>query len=457
MKKLVFTILSLAFATGLAAQTGQEELSVRYNQYGVAVDRNPLSAEERGGILVFEDAKQTYKFWLDLRVQLDGAYFFGQNPDYDPIGNGIKTRRIRMAFKAQVTPDWYAEIDTDFASGAFELKDAIIRYDGLCNASFSLGNMKEDFSMSEVTTSRYLSFMERPAVVAAFAPSRHIGIDVNYQKNWFYMSGGVFFQTVDALITAENVEANNKDEGRTSGPDYLTRMVFNPFWRHHRTDYYGLHIGGGAVYRLPKTDGAILDYKTTRYNARNTTNINRKKYTDTDVLQDFQHEFLFNGEAAFWYKGLRMQGEYISSNVWANKNVYRFGGWYGEIGHTLFGGKQRYDDSGAKFTQPTRGRHWGDIELMARYDYINLTDKNVYGGSAEHYTFGVNYYINNNVKLVLNYMFVNNDRYANGRGKLMVGHDATGKPTSNYRTITETGGKAGVDYNMLGCRIELDF
>ena len=65
--------------------------------------------------------------------------------------------------------------------------------------------------------------------------------------------------------------------------------------------------------------------------------------------------------------------------------------------------------------------------------------------------------MNNNVKIQLNYQYNNNDRYANGKGKLFVGHDATGAPTKDYTKVVEEAGKGGVDYSMLAIRFEIDF
>ncbi|HPV88197.1 MAG TPA: hypothetical protein PKU85_03165, partial [Bacteroidales bacterium] len=103
MKHFLLTTLAFLLATAAFAQvadsTGKDQ--IRYNQYGVPVNRAKLFSEERNGILVFESKNQEYQLWLDSRVQIDGAAFFGQNKDYDPIGNGITVRRARFAVKAQ--------------------------------------------------------------------------------------------------------------------------------------------------------------------------------------------------------------------------------------------------------------------------------------------------------------------------------------------------------------------
>ena len=94
---------------------------------------------------------------------------------------------------------------------------------------------------------------------------------------------------------------------------------------------------------------------------------------------------------------------------------------------------------------------------MLRYDYLDLNDKDIYGGSGENYTAGLNFYINNFFKFAINFQHSSNDRYANGKGKLLIGHDASGKPTADYKQAVDPKGKGGVSYNMLAVRFEIDF
>jgi phosphate-selective porin OprO/OprP len=460
MKKLSFAIIIMMFSLSLLAQESTD--TIRYNQYGVPVHRNPLAAEERDGIIVFESPNQNFKFWFDLRVQMDGAAFFGKRDYMDPIGNGVTNRRTRIGIKSQISKDWYGEIDTDFANGNFELKDALLSYTGLSDWIFSAGNFKEDFSMEETTSSRYIPFIERPMAVQTFAPSRHLGLDARYSRNWFYGSAGVFFQAIEGAETALFVEDNNKDYGRNQGLSYTAKVVFHPLYKY---DDRALHIGMGGSYRTPKTDMDVTEHGGVRYSTRNNTAINRKKYIDTDVIPNVDHDLLGNIELAGYYKGLRLQGEYIFDNVYikdnapanVNKETKNFKGWYAMAGYLLFGGQQRYNSHDAEFTQPGRGRKWGDVELLFRYDYLNLNSKNIYGGSGENYTLGLNYYINKSVKVALNYLYTKDDRYANGKGKLFVGRDAAGNPTSNFKEVVAAKGDAGIRYSMLGVRFEIDF
>ena len=143
---------------------------------------------------------------------------------------------------------------------------------------------------------------------------------------------------------------------------------------------------------------------------------------------------------------------------------YHFQGWYVEGGYLLCGGKQSYDTGGAKFNRVRTGKSWGDVELVAKYEYINMndyegrtTDQAIFGGSAELYGAGLNFYFGKNTKIALNYQYVNNDRYANGKGKLYVGYDAAGNATKDFTKVVDEAGDAGVNYHMLLARFQVAF
>ena len=450
----IFCLIALVLLTVSAAWA---QKAVKYNQYGVAVQSDRLDVEAQDGILVLASPESGYKLWFDTRAQVDGAVYFGAPGYADPIGNGTSIRRARFAVKAQVNEDWYGEFDMDLANGLVELKDAIVRYTGFDNLDLQVGNFKENFSIQRNTTSRYLQFIERPMVCSALAPSRHLGFNAKYAKDWIWASAGVFAQKVAGIEEWDLTADNNKDFGRNAGYSATAKLVFRPLYK---MDNASLHIGGAVSYRTPKvTDDAYGMY---RASARNSTNINRKKYIDTDNLPGFDHNILSTVELAGHWGGLRYEAAYMRSDVFFKETAVDplpkcFDGWYAQAGYLLFGGKQRYDAMGGKYTKVERGRSWGDIELCGRYEYCNLNNGGIFGGSAEAYTIGLNYYVNENVKMQLNYQFNNNDRYANGKGKLFVGTDADGAPTKDYTAVTLDAGKAGVDYHMVALRFEIDF
>jgi phosphate-selective porin OprO/OprP len=178
-----------------------------------------------------------------------------------------------------------------------------------------------------------------------------------------------------------------------------------------------------------------------------------------DVLQGF--------ELGFNKGGLRINGEFILNQTVMDKNAFtaqeiaagkaktkNFYGWFAQASYLLFGGQQRYDYGDSEFTRPTRGRKWGDVEVMARYDYLTLNSEDIKGGSGENYTLGVVFHVNNNVKIMANYQYSQNDRWANYKGRATVGLNAAGQPTKDPRQVVS---QPGLRFHALQTRIELTF
>ena len=455
--------MAALFIIGAAAFAQKPGQAV--DQYGNKVDVKEVSATERDGILVFESKDKDFKFWFDSRVQVDFGHYFGAQEWADPIGSGASIRRARFAVKTQINKDWYGEVDMELANGSFELKDALVRYTGLENWQFNVGSMKPDFSMSRNTSSRYLEFMERPMVVNAFAPSRHLGVFAKYANKEFFGSASILFQEIEGQETRDYVEANNKDYGMDEGLSYIGKIVVRPL---NEADY-GLHIGGAVMYDAPKTSDELRIYDGTRFSCRNATNISRKKYLDTDDIKDTDFNLIATAELAGHYDGLRVESAWLSDWTYMNDKEayakpYHFQGWYVECGYLLCGGKQTYDSGSAKFNRVRNGKNWGDVELALKYEYLDLndyegrtTDQAIFGGSAELYGAGLNFYLGKNTKIALNYQYVNNDRYANGKGKLYVGLDADGNKTKDFTKVVDEAGDAGVNYHMLLARFQVAF
>ena len=497
MKKFLLSLAVVCFGANAFAQEAEPKA---VNQYGQEVTSVPVEAVAQDGVLVFQNKEANYKMWFDIRLQADAATFFGEPGYADKIGDGMALRRTRFAIKAQLDKNWYGEFDTDWTSGTPEIKDAIIAFTGLKNFEFKAGNFKENFSIQRNTTSRYLVFMERP-MVTSLAPSRHLGFNVRYANKLVWASAGIFGPELKDSEAMGFMQDYNKDFGMSEGLSYTGKVVFRPINKEDAS----LHIGAAFTYRNPKTtifkfkdfeelieeDEDILagldeeafkelDVVGSAMDARNSTDINRKKYVNSGDLIGVDHETAWTVELAGHYKGLRYEAAYITRTAHMNKQVNKFyygkkgfdeftgDGWYIQGSYMLFGGKQAYDSNGAKYTRTKAGRSWGDLELAARYQEMDLNDakfdkdgafvSGITGGSAKMFELGLNYYPTKNVKIVLNWSLIDQDKYANGKGKdkgkFNVGYDADGKPTKKWSEVV---GSGGVDYQMLAVRFQIAF
>ena len=470
MKK-VFLISLFAFIASVAAFAQNTEV----NQYGQKVNSYPVDATVQDGILVFQNKAQNYKMWFDVRVQGDAAVFFGYDKNLTQIGNGMSMRRTRFAVKAQLDKNWYGELDTDWTSGTPEIKDAYLGFTGVEGLEIKIGNFKENFSIQRNTTSRYLQFMERP-MVTYLAPSRHMGINVKYSMPELWVSAGAFGPALEDAETMTAFQDGNKDYGLDCGMSYTGKVVYRPL---HMMKDASLHIGAAVSYREPKTSSTD-GYNAVRYSTRNTTGVNRKKYLDTDAIKYLDHELAYTFELAGHYKGLRWEGAYIARKPYVDTQKYidlngedpafkQAWGWYAQAGYLLFGGKQNYDAGGAKYTRVNAGKEWGDIELCARVEYLNLNiSKYCMGGSAYAYSLGLNFHVTRNVKFVVNWQYNDNDVFANGKGEqdgtdktakkpYSTGYDANGKVCAYPGDILNGGSGKGIDYHMIACRFQVAF
>jgi len=476
MRKL-FLSIACAIALGAFAQVEQNEESA---------DSYPLQAKAKKEILVLENEEKGYKFWMDNRVQFDGAHYFGLKNgmlvDGEPtMVGGVALRRVRLAVKAIVSKHWYGEVDVNFTNGVFELEDAYTKYFGLKNFEFRAGNFKEDFSMEQTSSSRYTTFMERPMVVSVFAPGRHAGLQVNWLKfNWLRASAGISWQVIDSEDTRFNVTEFNK-KGRGMGANYTGKIVWMPWGSE---EFYGLHIGYNGSYRNAKKTDDNRDgdkalgrgYEGNYFSTRNATYVNRLKFISTEYY-GVKYDYLQGVELAGYKDGFKFQSEFISNHsimdaekidkyhareynydgFVANKETKFFYGFYAHASYMLFGGKHYYDITESEFKRPSRGKDWGDIEVAFRYDYLTLNSEDLYGGSGENYTLGLTYHANSNVRMMLNCQYSRNDKYAGNKGRAMIGRDANGDYTSKTTGPTAAESDYGVRFNTIQARIEIDF
>ena len=373
-----------------------------------------------------ETQERDFRFRMSSQFSFDAAQYFNLDEEalYEITGErtmpgGVQLRRLRIGAHADYG-DWHSAIVLEAGNGVLGLRDAFAQYSGLNNFVFRIGQFKEDFSIEEVTSSRSLLFMERAMVVNTFAPARHIGVQAQWhQFDFLRASVGASWHT--ALSTSDNREVINlREDGYRIGTNFTGRVVWMP-WMSSGT--HGLHIGYGISYRSSRRTDT---YNGANFSSRNATSIDRTSFMATGDFFGVSHDLVQGFELAGFWNGFRIQGEFILNNSVADRDFIaddtdvrvverdqRFHGWYVQASYLLFGGTQRYSTSRGAFGSPTRGRSWGDIEVAARFDYLNLNSQDIRGGSGHNLSFGVTYHMNRHVRLMVNYQIASNDRYAN--------------------------------------------
>ncbi|HAN78402.1 MAG TPA: porin, partial [Bacteroidales bacterium] len=269
-KVAVFGIVLGMCITNVRAQSD----SIRKDQYGLIVNRIPMVSESRNGVLVFESKDQSIKTWFDLRVNFDGAHYFDKNA-LNELGSGATIRRLRFAMKTILYKTWTGEVDLDFAGGVLEVKDAFIGFKPGDKFYVKAGYFKEPISMETTTTSRYQTFIEEP-YMTMFAPQRQIGINVSNWNKFYLAALGIHFNDVENMEVVTYSQNANKDFGTDEGYSFTGKLALRPI----HTDKFLVHIAGSGSYRTPKTSSEFAN--AVRFSTRDMTNINRKKFLDSD-------------------------------------------------------------------------------------------------------------------------------------------------------------------------------
>src|SRR3546814_13218731 len=97
------------------------------------------------------------------------------------------------------TPGSFAyKFEADFAGNEVELADAYFQWKGKV-AAISFGQHNNFQSLEELTSSRFISFMERAAFTDAFAFERRIGVSATLTQGDFKLDAGVFTDDISSV------------------------------------------------------------------------------------------------------------------------------------------------------------------------------------------------------------------------------------------------------------------
>ena len=432
---------------------------IRFNQYGQIVERKELTSEARNGFITWESKDKKYRLWMDNRIYLDGAHYF-DNYDYNktPDENALegrvdvpdqllKLRRMRFAIKAIVGDGWYGEIDFDFDGNEVDIKDAYIRKILGNWGQIRVGQFRMPQGMEQNTTSRYLKFIER-ASVAEFNPNRRLGIGYSMWGKSYELGIALHTEQVRHVLDFTNNDPDpNYFKGEIPGAKPMLGVSTRGAYYFVNETGRLLMLGAGYSGRTP----GLYKYPDNRikYDPKDETNVSELEWTVAKV-NDVKWANNFNVEAAATYGPLRVSGEYYYNVLKRNEQLdpVKYGGFYVETAFLLTGESHAWNYKEAEFTQIRSKGKAGALEATARYSYINLNDydTNQTFGAKDQYTVGLNYYATGNIKFMLNYSYVNHDRYSNGAGDY-----------AQYIDIYAPAGEGGFDYGFIAWRCEIDF
>jgi phosphate-selective porin OprO/OprP len=309
--------------------------------------------------------------------------------------DGAEFRRVRLYTSGLVYGNVEFKLQFDFAGGDADLKDAFLSFTDFPYSGLKVGHFKEPFSLDELTSSKYIMFMER-ALPNAFAPGRNVGVmlfDTAYDERMTWAAG--LFRDADDNGTVT-------DDGSYS----LTARVTGLPW-YDPSEASLLHVGAAVSSR--NTGGESTSFSSSPEAHLFDTIV------DTNSFGSDHVELL--GLETAWVKGpLSLQGEYIfaSADQQTTSGSNNFDGYYVQASYFLTGEHRNYKPSAGAFSRVkpkenfSFGGGLGAWEVAVRYSELDLDDS-LDGGEVDDISAGLNWYLNPNTRLMWNYIHMDKD------------------------------------------------
>jgi phosphate-selective porin OprO and OprP len=341
-----------------------------------------------------------YKWRIGGRLQADTT-FGGSDVDFgSEAGNPItEFRRARMYLSGEMYKNWKFKFQYDFAgqsgssANTADFKDAYIAYTGFKPVTVTLGHHKMPLSMEELTSSKYITFIERSqlvnGIVADTGGGRQYGISAKSHFNdMFTAAGGIYAGTA-------NEDASDTATGFTG------RLTFSPI--HEKTRM--VHLGLGFDKMRVQGGGINIDGEPEIHPGRDILENDSTDHTDSTT---------WIAEAAGIYGPWAIQAEYAANEVSESPTVRDLDSdaWYIYGSYHLTGESRRYDfKSGAykqtKVKNPLGKGGFGAWELALRYTSGEFDNAGSFtSDDADILTAGLNWYPINNVRFSANYVSV---------------------------------------------------
>ncbi len=311
-------------------------------------------------------------------------------------GTGVEFRTARLYAAGTLFKRLAYKSQFDFAPGAVSLKDVYIALKGLRGVGTAkIGHFKEPFGLEELTSSRFISFMER-ALPASFAPSRNIGIQFNNTA----ADGRVTW----AVGAFRNYGSNGKVFRRGGEYNLTGRVTAAPFYADKGEKV--VHVGFAYSHQFRSDFPAVPEYKV-----RPESHLTAEFLASPTLASDGVD--LIGLELAAVCGAASLQGEFMMAMVKpaAGKRA-KLNGLYVEGSYFLTGEHRNYKKKKGSFGRievkdnfDPEGGGWGAWQLAARYSRIDLQDRFVTNGKLQDISGGVNWHLFPNFRVMANYIY----------------------------------------------------
>ena len=382
-----------------------------------AVEKAKSAVSVSAGASGFQIRSADTNFVLKIRgyLQADSRWFIDDEGASSTSNDTFLLRRVRPIFEGTVYDKFDYRLMLDFASGvtANNANNAYVQ-DAYVNARFwpqfqvQAGKFKEPVGLERLQSGANLLFVER-SYPTQLLPNRDVGLQLHGDlgNGFLNYAVGVFNGVADGA--SGDIDRNDDEK------DVAARLFAHPFKNTSIEALQGFGVGLAGTFG--NQAGAPRSYvspgQQNIFSYYSGTGTNSNTVADGTVWR-------LSPQAYWYWRSFGILGEYAISST----EVARTGGGVGrtteDLQHTAWQIAASYfltgEDNSFKAVTPLKpftlgGDGWGAWEIAARVSQLKLDDdtfplfanEDTNAREALSYAVGLNWHLNRNFKVSLNY------------------------------------------------------
>jgi phosphate-selective porin OprO/OprP len=378
-----------------------------------------------------ETPDQEFKLRLTGRFQSDFKFFEKDSPS----NNSFYVRRARLAMGGTMYKYYDFFVESEFGMGSARLNDGFLNINYTPKLQLRVGQFKEPFSLEELISDNWTDFIER-SLANNIPPSRDIGAMIH---------GDLYAGALNYAVSVYNGRSINQQTDTDDDKDVAGRIILAPFQLLGFSDNKFLKdLRFGAAFTYGYQDSTVPDWwkqgkfkteaMTTFFALRDTTTSGKENYVSQNG-----DRIRFGAELGYQYDSFSLKGELMKMslndlirntyNTTAKKVIssdardFDVKSGYISASYFLTGEKEPFKGgvydaiTPKKKFDPFKGT-WGAWQIAFRYGFLSVdrdlfkygyADPKKYTDKAESYTAGVNWYLNEMVRVMVNYIHTSFD------------------------------------------------
>lgn len=347
-------------------------------------------------------------------VQVDDRYFLDDTTAASASTVGV--RRVRPIIEGTLNNIYDFRITPDFAQGKTVLFDAYVaaRFNPLFVVT--AGKFKPPVGLERLQSASDIRFVER-GLPTDLVPNRDIGLQLSGDLFKAHVSYALGYFNGVADGTGSDLTADVDTDG---DGDAAARLFFLPGASSDNFAWRGLGFGVAATYA--HTDGTVTATQLAPLKSPGQQNFFAYRTGATATFADGRRARLAP-QFYYYYGRFGVLGEYVQSEqdlTRVNGAVTRSdtitnSAWQVAFHWFVTGEEEAYKGFTPGNVFSPKNRSWGAFELVARYHELDVDDDAFAGGAnsfadpatqaskASAWGLGANWYLNQNVKIALDY------------------------------------------------------